>query len=143
MNEEKFCDFCGRPESELPAIKNKPKLTIDEDGLWSCAECRPKLSTEPIGDGSKVELEEELAALVGKSAGVICHTMNLPLEPPYQFVLNAASKIGYDEDHYMSGWLFVNQWLDGSTVWRAEDGRGMAIVKEDGSIQINSDWFAD
>jgi hypothetical protein len=90
-----------------------------------------------------VELEEEIKALVGKSAGAICHTLNLPFEPPYQIVLNAASKIGYDEDHYMSGWLFVNQWMDGSTVWRSEDGRGMAIVKLDGRVQVNADWFAD
>ena len=90
-----------------------------------------------------MELEEELAALIGKSAGTICRTLELPYAPPYEFVLDAATKIGYADEQPMSSWLFVNQWMDGSTVWRAEDGRGMAIVKEDGSIQVNSDWFVD
>ena len=143
MTEEKFCDFCGRLESELPEVENQSKLTIDEDGLWSCAICRPKLKTEPVGDGWEVELEDELLALIGKSAGAICRTLQLPYAPPYEIVLDAAIKIGYDKDHYMSAWTFVNQWLDGSTVWRSEDGRGMAIIKPDGSIQVNSDWFAD
>ncbi|GAB4416516.1 MAG: hypothetical protein Kow002_02330 [Anaerolineales bacterium] len=143
MNEERFCDICGKFESELPALENKPKLTIDEDGLWICAGCEPKLATDPVGDGWDVELEDELKALIGKSAGAICRTLDLPYAPPYHIVLDAASKIGYDADHYMSGWLFVNQWLDGSTVWRAEDGRGMAIVKPNGEVQVNSDWFAD
>ena len=145
MAEDKFCDFCGRFEHELPNSKDKkqPKLTIDEDGLWACSDCRPKLHTDPVGDGWEVELEDELMALIGKSAGAICRTLELPYEPPYEIVLDAASKIGYDEDHYMSAWTFVNQWLDGSTVWRSEDGRGMAIVKPDGGIQVNADWFAD
>lgn len=145
MSEEKSCDFCGRFEHELrePTDAKEPRLTIDEDGLWSCADCRDKLTTEPVGDGGEVELDEKLAALIGKSAGAICRTLNLPDGPPYQIVLNAASQIAYDDDQTMSGWLFVNQWLDGSTVWRAADGRGLAIVKMDGSIQLNSDWFAD
>ena len=145
MQEEKFCDFCGRLEHELPepADEKQPRLTIDEDGLWGCADCRRKMVTEPIGDGAVVELEDELAELVGKSAGAICRTLNLPYMPPYQEVIDAASKIAYDEDRYMSGWQFVNKWLDGSTVWRAEDGKGMAIVRPDGTIQINADWFMD
>lgn len=145
MAEEKFCDFCGRFEHELPVsahIKD-PKLTIDEDGLWVCAECRPKLHTEPVGDGWDVELEDELMALIGQSAGAIYRKLDLPFAPPYKYVLSAASIIGSTDEQPMSGWLFVNQWLDGSTVWRAEDGRGMAIVKPDGSIQVNPDWFAD
>ena len=145
MSEEKFCDFCGRFEHELPEPKDKkkPKLTIDEDGLWACSDCRPKLRTEPVGDGWDVELEDELMALIGKSAGAICHTLELPYAHPYQTVLDAASTIGYTDEQPMSSWTFVNQWLDGSTVWRSEDGRGMAIVKPDGRVQVNSDWFAD
>ena len=143
MTEEKFCDFCGRPESELPAVEKKPKLTIDEDGLWACSDCRARLKTEPVGDGREVELEDELMALIGQSAGVICRELDLPYSPPYEIVLDAATKIGSADDQPMNDWLFVNQWLDGSTVWRAEDGRGLAIVKPDGSIQVNADWFAD
>lgn len=145
MIEEKFCDFCGRLEHELPAPADtkKSKLTIDEDGLWACVDCGSRLRTEPVGDGGEVELEEELVALVGKRAGKICRELGLPFAPPYEFVLDAASRIGSADEQPMSDWVFVNQWLDGSTVWRAEDGRGMAIVKPDGSIQVNADWFAD
>ena len=145
MSEEKFCDFCGRFEHELPKSNDKvePELTIDEDGLWICSDCRGNISAEPVGDGWEVELEDEIKALIGESAGTICRTLGLPLEPPYEKVLDAASKIGSAEDHTMSGWLFVNQWQDGSTVWRSQDGRGMVIVQPDGSIKVNSDWFAD
>jgi len=36
----------------------------------------------------------------------------------------------------MSAWSFVTQWLDGTTVWRAEDGSSMAVVAPDGSIRV-------
>lgn len=145
MSEEKFCDFCGQFEHELPepADTKQPKLTIDEDGLWACAECSPRLKTTPVGDGWEVELDDELIALIGQSAGTICRSLELPFAYPYEFVLNAAAEIGSADEQPMSSWQFVNQWLDGSTVWRAEDGRGMVIVKPDGSIQVNADWFAD
>jgi hypothetical protein len=35
----------------------------------------------------------------------------------------------------MSAWSFVTQWLDGTTVWRAENGSSMAVVALDGSIR--------
>ena len=145
MIEEKFCDFCGRFEHELPEpVDTKvPRLTIDEDGLWACSDCRPRLKTAPVGDGREVELEDELMALIGQSAGVICRELDLPYSSPYETVLDAANKIGSTDEQPMSSWLFLNQWMDGSTVWRAEDGRGMVIVRPDGSIQVNAEWFAD
>ena len=73
---------------------------------------------------------------MGKSAGAICRTMNLPYEPPYQAVIDAASEIAYDRDRYMSAWSFVTQWLDGTTVWRAEDRGTIAMVAPDGSIRV-------
>ena len=88
----------------------------------------------PVGKGE--ELIEGLEALAGKSAGAICLTLNLPYEPPYQSVIDAASKIAYDEDRYMSAWSFVAQWLDGTTVWRAEDGSATALVGPDGFVRI-------
>jgi hypothetical protein len=36
----------------------------------------------------------------------------------------------------MSAWSFVTQWLDGTTVWRAEDGSSMVVVAPDGSIRV-------
>ena len=145
MPEEKYCDICARFEHELPdpADAKKPKLTIDEDGLWLCNECGGKVTTEPIGDGWDVALDEKVAALIGTSAAMISRELELPDEPPYQIVLAAAAKPAFGDNALMSSWLFVNQWLDGSTVWRAEDGRGLVIVEPNGSIQLNPDWFTD
>jgi hypothetical protein len=86
--------------------------------------------------GEVLDVPEELGLLVGKSAGAICRTLNLPYEPPYQVVIDAASRIAYDEDRYMSAWSFVTQWQDGTTVWRAEDGGSVALVTPGGSIHV-------
>ena len=136
MSEQRTCDFCGRSERELSvgAPWGKPILELDEDDLWVCYQCRKRLVLPPVGQGE--ELVEELKELVGKSAGAICLTLNLPYEPPYQAVIDAASKIAYDEDRYMSAWSFVAQWQDGTTVWRSEDGSATAMVGTDGSIRI-------
>jgi hypothetical protein len=100
-----------------------------------CPDCRTRPVLPAVGSGSG-ELAEELHALVGKSAGAICRTLNLPYEPPYRSVIDAASAIAYDEDRFMSTWSFVTQWLDGSTVWRSQDGEAVAIVSPNGSIRI-------
>lgn len=112
-----------------------PVLELDADGLWVCQDCRARLVLPPVGDETE-ELGEELNALVGKSAGAICHTLNLPYASPYQAIIDAASKIAYDEDRYMSAWSFVTQWLDGTTVWRSEDGEALAFVAPDGSVRV-------
>lgn len=109
-------------------------MELDEDGLWACCDCRAKLVLPPVGEA--VEVPEGLEALAGKSAGAICYTLNLPYEPPYRSVIDAASRIAYDEDRYMSAWSFVTQWADGTTVWRAEDGGATAMVAPDGSIRV-------
>ena len=96
----------------------------------------PKLVSSPVGSAAFDGLDERLVPLIGKNAGAICRTLNLPYEPPFASVIDAASLIGYDQDLYMSTWAFVTQWLDGTTVWRAEDGRATAIVSPDGNIQI-------
>ena len=141
MSEQRCCDFCGLSEIELSAqIPDvSPVMELDEDGLWVCHNCRAKLVLPAVGKEAE-ELIEELSVLVGKSAGAICHTLNLPYEPPYQTIIDAASKIAYDEDRFMSAWSFVTQWLDGSTVWRAEDGESVAIVASDGSIHMQSGY---
>ena len=113
---------------------------MDEDGLWICQECRARLTTKPVGseDEKDGELDEKLTALVGKSAGAICLTLNLPYEFPYQSIIDAASKIAYDEDRYMSAWSFVSQWIDGTTVWQSEDQRARALVLPDGTVQVEA-----
>lgn len=136
MPEKRCCDFCGRSEIDISARApaGSPALELDRDGLWVCTDCRARLTLPPVGDDT--DLAEELGALVGQSAGAICHTLNLPYEPPYRTVIDAASRIAYDEDRYMSAWSFVTQWLDGTTIWRAEDGASLAIVAPDGSIHV-------
>jgi hypothetical protein len=107
----------------------------DRDNLWVCYNCRDKLILSAVGQLAG-EVPEELGVLVGKSAGAICRTLNLPYKPPYQSVIDAASKIAYDEDRYMSAWSFIAQWPDGTTVWRAEGEESIAIVTPDGSVRI-------
>jgi hypothetical protein len=111
--EIRSCDFCGRPEtkSQYQSLDRRRALQIDEDGLLVCRECKARLVGEPVGymADDERELDENVKALVGKSAGAICFTMNLPYELPYQSISDAASKIAYDEDRYMSAWSFVTQ----------------------------------
>lgn len=138
MAEQRRCDFCGRSEIELSprTPDGSPVLEIDADGLWTCYNCRAKLVLAPTNERDAGELAEELKALVGESAGAICRTLNLPYEPPYRSVIDAASKIAYDEDRFMSAWLFVTQWGDGTTVWRSLDGGATAIVAPDGPVRM-------
>lgn len=137
MPERRYCDFCGRSEFDLleEAPIGLPAMELDEDGLWVCFHCRGKLVLHPVGEET-ADLVEELRALVGKSAGAICHTLNLPYEPPYRSIIDAASQIAYDEDRYMSAWSFVTEWADGTTVWRSEDRSALAIVATDGPIRV-------
>ena len=137
MPEEKRCDFCDRTEDELPeSIGVSDKLVLDADGLWVCLECRSKLVTQPTDQQTAAFLEDALLPLVGQNAGAICRTLELPYEPPYRNILDAASTIAYDEDYYMSTWTFVSQWLDGTTVWHSPDGTSEAFVSTDGNVRI-------
>ena len=139
LSQQRCCDFCGRSEIELSAqsLDISPVMELDEDGLWVCHNCRAKLVLPTVGQEAG-GLVDELNVLVGESAGAICRTLNLPYEPPYQTIIDAASKIAYDEDRFMSAWSFVTQWLDGTTVWRAEDGEAIAVVAPDGSVRVRS-----
>ena len=135
-----YCDFCGRSERELTLRDPEGYLVLelDADGLWVCRECRARLISKPVGHVEDSELDNRLKSLVGKSAGAICLTLNLPDEPPYQDIIEAASRIAYDEDRYMSAWSFVTQWLDGTTVWQSENRQSRALVTLEGDIQIDT-----
>lgn len=137
MSSRPVCDFCGRPGSG--DRHGHDHLELDEDDLWVCAECRGRLRIGPVGpldDG--VELVEAIVGLVGQSAGAICRTLNLPYEPPFDSIIDAASRIAYDEDRYMSAWTFVTQWLDGTSVWLSPDRSAKALAPPEGDIQIIS-----
>jgi hypothetical protein len=132
------CDICGRSETDpqRQSPRSSFQLERDEDGLRICDECRVNLSSAPTGSADEDQLDDRLKELVGKSAGAICHTLNLPYSQPYKTVIKAASEIAYDEDRYMSTWSFVTQWGDGTTVWQSADRSKKALVYPDGGLEI-------
>jgi hypothetical protein len=142
MTEFHRCDICGRSEEDSAAEANKApiKYTKDEDGLWLCSECQTNLKTSPTIQADEDDLDERIKGLIGKSAGAICRTADLPFVPPYKTIIEAAEQIAYDEDRYMSAWSFVTQWVDGTTVWQSEDKSAKAIVDTKGNVQIERDW---
>ncbi len=134
MDEEIYCDFCGRTALDVPPAPpgdRTPALDQDEDGLWVCRVCRGRIVTPPVGDEIALNLPDELRALIGKSAGVICLGLNAPAEPPYLEVLEDATRL---HDRYMSEWTFMSQWPDGTTVWRDPDGLLLGLATRDGGI---------
>jgi hypothetical protein len=117
--EPRVCDICGHLDikHKLKHSDEKPLLLLDEDGLWICNPCQKLLKSNPIGFDDEEPLDDDLKPLVGKSAGAICRTLELVCEPPFDSVIEAASIIAYDQDRYMSAWLFVKQWRNGTSVW--------------------------
>jgi len=140
MDNSLVCDFCGRQETLFhhQNQSDQQKIEMDDDGLWICNNCKTKVISKPSTyiDEDDNKLDEKVKAVIGKSAGAICRTMDLPYEHPYQSIIDAASLIAYDGDRYMSAWLFITQWLDGTTIWQSEDKSAKALVSTDGNIQI-------
>jgi len=122
------CDICGGIENE--------GLERDEDGLWICSACGVGLVTAPVGETEVADLSDEVRALVGKSVGAICITLNLPHEPPYHRIINHTVEM---HNNLMSVWAFVTQWADGTTVWRDEEGSAIAFVSGDEVVHIRLD----
>ena len=140
MTDQRLCDFCGRPGSIFREENSnvKPLLQVDEDGLWICGLCQKQLKSKPTALEFDDILDDELKPLVGKSAGAICRTLELPFVDPYKTIIEAASIIAYDQDRYMSAWLFVSLWLDGTTVWRAPESHEISFVSPAGTVNIQT-----
>ena len=140
MENTQACDICGRAATDIPRPEENttPQVSVDADGLWICHLCQGQMKSVPIGISDNPELDDDLKPLVGKSAGAICRTLELPFRHPYQNLIEAASKIAYDKDRYMSAWLFADQWLDGTTLWRSADGKHTARVSPTGKIDIDA-----
>ncbi len=138
MDKLPTCDICGRSENDLPSQNTGGSLQIerDEEGLHICNECKTSVISDPLGSADNGHLDDRLKELVGKSAGAICHTLNLPYTQPYTSVIDAASKIAYDEDRYLSAWSFVTQWGDGTTVWQSADKNKKVLVYPDGRVEF-------
>jgi hypothetical protein len=133
------CDICGRSEAEISRRTAEGSALKIENGLRLCQDCSTRLANLSEDDALAPEPDEHLRRVIGKSAGAICMTMNLPYEPPYCTIIDAASRIAYDSDRYMSTWIFESLWLDGTTVWRDEDASAVALVHADGSVDIQSE----
>ena len=140
MNDLPICDICGRSANDpaRQATNRRLKVKLDDDGLWVCSDCKATLVTLPTSLEDEDVPDDRIKKLVGKSAGAICRTLNLPFAPPYQPIIEAASRIAYDEDRFMSAWLFVTQWMDGTTIWQSPDKSARALVTLNGDVQIES-----
>lgn len=134
------CDICGRSEFEIQhqAQYSSQKIEIDEDGLWICGECKAGLTEVPLGNEYEGEQDDRIRELAGKSAGAICRTMDLPYTHPYRSIIDAASKIAYDEERYLSTWTFVEQWMDGTTLWLSADKSTRALVFPNGNVEFQA-----
>lgn len=134
----KQCDICGRTEYDLGSdTGQKPLLKSDTDGIIFCPECNAHSTTNPVEPEASM-LPDELLRLVGKSAGAICYSLNLPYEEPYTVIIDSANEIAYEQNIFMSTWEFCDQHHSGITLWRAPDGRQLAVVtqRDDGSYKI-------
>lgn len=133
----KICDICGGDEfSEQKESQDTSRGISLNGGLWICDKCMTKIQLQPVEIIDEEEISDDLKPLIGKSAGAICFTLELPYQEPFQSIIDAASRIAYDEDRHMSTWSFMTQWLDGTTVWLSEDETIKAIVNPNGGIQI-------
>jgi hypothetical protein len=139
MVEARRCDICGGLEGEMIAgiLDQTRKLEVDRDGLWICMDCKKRIRTDPVMGPCEVNPDRRLDVLVGKTAGAVCRDSTLPYSPPYSQVIDAASHIAYDNDMFMSAWVFAAQWQDGSTVWRSPDNAFTAIVSAENEVRIN------
>ena len=133
----KICDICGRDEfsEQIDSVSAPQEISLS-GGLWICETCLKKMGSQPNEMNDEEEISDVLRPLIGKNAGAICRTLELPYQEPFQIIIDAASRIAYDEDRHMSTWSFLTQWLDGTTVWLSEDETLKAIVSPNGGIQI-------
>ena len=133
----KICDICGRDEfsGQIDSVSTPQEISLI-GGLWICEPCLINMRSQPDEMNDEKEISDVLRPLIGKNAGSICRTLGLPYQEPFQSIIDAASRIAYDEDRYMSTWSFLTQWLDGTTVWLSEDETLKAIVSPNGGIQI-------
>jgi hypothetical protein len=79
---------------------------------------------------------KELESLVGRNASQIAYAnLQYDAHPLVEAVLDAAILIRA-EPHYLSTWVYITQWPDGTTIWHAPDGDAVATVFRDGTIHV-------
>lgn len=113
------CDICGL---------QKP-LNM-QSGLYVCSQCGQKIVNFDLVEHHS-ELIPELQRLIGKQAGWITQTLNIPYVYPYTTIIDAADVL---QDSLRSVYLLNQIWEDGTTVWRAIDGNELCLVTKDKEI---------
>jgi hypothetical protein len=73
--------------------------------------------------------ERELTEM---TAGEIAHGDFRMGDPVLDSIVEAAAAV---QESIRSTWFFVEQWPDGTTVWREPEGRAMAMVSPEGVIR--------
>jgi hypothetical protein len=83
------------------------------------------------------DVQRELKGLIGKNASAIVYT-NLQFYDATQIaaVLEAAMIIR-DTPYYLGTWLLCAIGEDGTTEWRAPNGRKVGIVTSEGTVLIS------
>jgi len=77
----------------------------------------------------------ESRKLTEMSAGEIAHGDFAMGDPVLDSIVDAAALV---QESIRSPSFFVEQWPDGTTVWREPEGRAVAVVSPDGEIREES-----
>lgn len=82
------------------------------------------------------DIQEELLSLEGLNPGQICHkVLKHDAYPQVMYVIEAALLIR-DAPHLLTDWLYVDQWSDGTTIWKSPDRTEMATVDIEGKVRV-------
>lgn len=113
------CDICNAPA--LPKILS---------GLYICSQCEQKIANfeDELED---LELQPELKPLIGKSAGWITQTLNLPYVYPYEKIIDAADVM---QDNLRSAYTLYQIWQGDVTVWLAPGENSICLVTSENKI---------
>ena len=76
-------------------------------------------------------MEEYLESLVGKNAGAIAMTLNLPYIDPLQVVIDGAIAV---QESLRSPWTFVGLDAENNTIWLSPDRKRVLRVDPDGNL---------
>ena len=76
---------------------------------------------------------EKLESLVGKNAGAIAMTLNLPYVEPYTVVIDGAIAV---QESLRSPWTFIGLDQNGNTLWVSPDEKSLLRVDQEGTIAL-------
>jgi len=131
------CDICDRSVSEIreqgEGDGTGPQLNAG--GIWICSECMLDFSTRRAVFEDDLQLEHNLDSLVGKNAGAIAMTLNLPYVKPIKVVIDGAIAV---QESLRSPWTFVTLDSDGNTLWLSPDRKSVVRVDPEGNLEVQT-----